>query len=423
MIRKIRFNLWTIIMSAYLINQFYITNFISIQRLVLLSSLALYVLINLSQLKHMLNIGSNKKSKIYIIVLLFVIWFIYVSIIPIISGSGDYSYISYCITFYSWTLYLLAIIVRIKKKCPYEDTFTSFMLLYIKCMELYVISTIIILIMPFLREILFKTIYNNEKQFLLINRDKYYTRIGWAGYSGYSTSIKCTVAISFVIYFIIKSISQNRKIRKGEYFRLALLLIGNMFYARTGMLVSIICIIITLFYIAFILGKFKFFLKYFIMVLIMGGIGIHVLRTYSENSEAINWMLEIFLNYVKGNGIESTSTKIIFNSMLFRIRPTTLLLGDGFYTSPTGGYYMGTDLGFMRLVLYFGIPGMLLIYFVYFFTLKSIKKVVMQRTIGIIQILLFVIFLGFEFKGESIVILVPLAFVLLVASCKTEQLI
>ena len=74
---------------------------------------------------------------------------------------------------------------------------------------------------------------------------------------------------------------------------------------------------------------------------------------------------------------------------------------------------MGTDLGFMRLILYFGLPGMLLIYWIYIYCLKWIVSVSKQRTIKALIVSLFITFLGFEFKGESIVILVPLVLVML----------
>ena len=57
----------------------------------------------------------------------------------------------------------------------------------------------------------------------------------------------------------------------------------------------------------------------------------------------------------------TTSSTELFEKMYFHIKPKTLLFGDGIYETAFG-YYMNTDAGYMRPILYFGIPGLLLLF-------------------------------------------------------------
>ena len=398
-------------MSAYLINQFYFAAAVSVQRILLLGGLFLYCFKHFPYIKRWLN-DYRKHNAFTVAICIFVFWILIVIGTPFISGTGDYSYVSYSITFVSWFLYLFAISIRLRKKHPAEDTCELFMRIFILCMCLYVVSTIVILILPSLRQIILSTVDQSYNNLMLLEREKYYTRIGWAGFTGYSTSLKCTVAICFQLFFICKNIRNGKKISFGNIVAFLLLMLGNVFYARTGMLISIVCVLVAVFSIAVILNKFQTFAKYAVLALILGFIGVYAINSYSGENVVMNWMFEMFLND-SGSRYGSISASIIFNQMLFKINPSTLIHGDGYYTSPSGGYYMATDLGFMRLLLYFGIPGTAIIYTLYFYILRKIRIIGTNKAYIVLALLLFITFLGFEFKGESIVILVPLAFILL----------
>lgn len=411
-IKKPKFDIWTIILAAYLVNQFYFSNAVSIQRLLLLGILIIYIFIHLPYIKCLLNTSGKRKAFIGC-VSGFLIWLLFVAITPIISGTFDFSYLSYCMTFISWFMYLFTIVIRVRKKYPNIDIFDAFMHLFILSMVLYVISTIIILLIPSLRTLVNAGISQSYTQLNLQQMEKYYTRIGWAGFSGYTTSLKCTLAICFQLYFMMKKINSNKRIQLKDYIVYILLMIGNVFYARTGMLISLVCTIVAVFGIAIILNKFVSFLKYFGLLVIISAIVIVILNAYSGENPVLDWILELFINYENGRGISTISTEIIFNQMLFKIDNSTLFMGDGYYTSPYGGYYMSTDLGFMRLLLYFGIPGTALIYGVYLRSIRMLGTICNSNYIKSLSVFLLIIFLGFEFKGESIVILIPVVLILL----------
>jgi len=71
----------------------------------------------------------------------------------------------------------------------------------------------------------------------------------------------------------------------------------------------------------------------------------------------IEWILELFVNFIDGD-IGTSSTNKLF-TMFFVPEVLTFLFGDGYYVTSEGGYYMGTDVGYLRLILFFGVVGVL----------------------------------------------------------------
>lgn len=412
-IRKSKFDIWTILMSMYLFNQFYLAGAVNVQKILLWSVLAIY---GFKYLPYIKKIQGDVKRICSIVLIAFGIWALMALILPYAHGTRDYSYISYSIGFLSWFVYLFDIIVRLAKKHPGADVQDLFMQLFVLCMALYVVSTILILLFPALREIVIGVVDQSQTQLNLLARDKYYTRIGWAGFSGYSTSLKCTVAICFQLIIIMRKIYAGKRVEIKDILLYLLLLLGNFFYTRTGVLLSLLCTIVAIFSLALWLNKVLAFIKYFLCFVVALAIGLFVLNSYAGNNAVMDWIFEMLINYEQGNGVLSMSTSIIFNQMLFKIDGKTLLLGDGLYTSSSGGYYMKTDLGFMRLLLYGGVIFTGLVYWILLYMLRKISKVSKDKTITLLTILLLITFCGFEFKGESIILLLPLVFVLLLTS-------
>ena len=82
----------------------------------------------------------------------------------------------------------------------------------------------------------------------------------------------------------------------------------------------------------------------------------------STNEAAINWVFELFINYMDGNGFTSESTNELQNMIVFPDNLKTWLLGDGLAFTSTNGFYMNTDIGYLRSLFYWGIIGSLIYY-------------------------------------------------------------
>lgn len=76
----------------------------------------------------------------------------------------------------------------------------------------------------------------------------------------------------------------------------------------------------------------------------------------------LNYGFELFINYFTKHEIRTNSTDIMMNMYVFPDNLKTWLIGDGYFTDPTlpgSYYYMGTDIGYCRLLFLFGIVGTL----------------------------------------------------------------
>lgn len=337
-ISKPKFDAWTLIMSAYLINQFYFNAAISIQRIVLLGVLCVYVASNFGILQRLVprrNFNAANNTLV-----LFAFWFLIVIITPFFHGSGDYSYVSYCQTYFSWTIYLLAIIIRIAKKRPHEDVFENFMMIFSISILLYVLSTILIIALPSLRNAVQNLVYMDSYTLSVMQKEKYYTRIGWAGFSGYTTSLKCTISVCFMLYLGIRNTATNYKMHFKQMLLYLAAMLGNIFYARTGVIASILCTLLAVAYIAIRLGQFQKFLKWFLVILV-GVISFsYYISIYSGENVIFNWILELFISAESGGSKSVISLDIMFDQMLFKPETKTMWLGDGYYTGTGGLSYM-----------------------------------------------------------------------------------
>lgn len=81
---------------------------------------------------------------------------------------------------------------------------------------------------------------------------------------------------------------------------------------------------------------------------------------------AINYGFELIDSYINTGTLKTASTDALIRSYKFPKDFKTYLIGDGYFAdpkSPSDSYYMGMDAGYLRLVYYFGLIG-LLFYFI-----------------------------------------------------------
>lgn len=130
------------------------------------------------------------------------------------------------------------------------------------------------------------------------------------------------------------------------------------------------------------------------------------------------YIAQIFQIINQGSGVSLNSVgslDALFNRMYFTLDFSQFFLGDGLYTNWDGSYYMSTDAGYMRNILYFGIWGEILLMLLQYVILeKSIGKYFGQKVLWIVMSILMI----FEIKGQIIglLIMVESVFMLFIAA-------
>lgn len=105
----------------------------------------------------------------------------------------------------------------------------------------------------------------------------------------------------------------------------------------------------------------------------------YMINRYNTNYDfrsQINFAFEGFFSLAESGKWNVSSNNNLKNMIVFPESLKTWIIGDGYLENPRvtdphyvgpsyRGYYMGTDIGYLRLVFYFGVPGLLM--FMFFF--------------------------------------------------------
>lgn len=118
----------------------------------------------------------------------------------------------------------------------------------------------------------------------------------------------------------------------------------------------------------------------------------------------IRFGFEFVYNYAESGKLETSSSNGLlrmYNKIPHNLK--TWLIGDGFYRNPenpTRGYYMGTDIGFVRIIFCVGLLGLL--YFILFqWVVVHYVSNNNEYSLRFFFILLFILFLLLNMKGVT----------------------
>lgn len=157
--------------------------------------------------------------------------------------------------------------------------------------------------------------------------------------------------------------------------------VGNMM-ARTT-IVGVVIAIISLIIPQRILGGSSDYhsgriLKYLIITLSVAlPVVVYLYSVNEQFHDSIRFAFEGFFSIAEKGKWETNSNNILKNMIVFPDNAKTWLIGDGYIENPYnsdpyyvgpnfGGYYMATDIGYLRFLFYFGILG-LATFIIYFF--------------------------------------------------------
>ncbi|MCM1235060.1 MAG: hypothetical protein NC489_33595, partial [Ruminococcus flavefaciens] len=333
----------------------------------------LYLALNINTVLKLFTTMKNKKVMIAFIILFFLI--LVSAIHPILLQTFDFSYLTtywkVFITLFFKTVFLVIFFYRTfgteSNVFNYIDCF-----LYTIC-EYVLVSSVMIFNSNF-RRIMNNILVFDEIQNAHLSYEKNYTRIGWIGFSGFNMTIICTLGLILCIFILLQKTKNGTGILK-YYIIAALMLLGNMFYGRVGVIGSVLSIGIMLIYLFFNSGvKYK---KTFFSVILFVVVAIVVVINQTDKSDIIkkwyDWVFAPINNYLTSGTVTISSMEKTID-MYFKPPLATVIFGDGRYVDPNNNllYYMHTDPGLMRQMLFFGLPYCILAYCAVLIFLRSI---------------------------------------------------
>lgn len=197
---------------------------------------------------------------------------------------------------------------------------------------------------------------------------------------------------------------------------------GSVFYKKTPFFLTAAVLIIFVgvltgrtFFAAILLGAMlygmidlKSFLKlirYLPIVILVLVILYLVLSFFIDKTRLDNtvfFITEIYDNYQETGKLSTTSSDATLEMYKFPDHIKTWLIGDGRMLLLDGSYYMSTDVGYSRLIFYFGLPLTIIYFVLQGFYLRMISKLISIDYYLVFRKLFFVLFIWLvllNFKG------------------------
>lgn len=312
----------------------------------------------------------------------------------IINRTFDFCFAKYCISvlmFFFAAIFVYNILNTFlgKDKILNIDFFVK---LFIIIVTLQSIISILMFLIPGFTDTLYAIFSVPESEEATLEENIGMRLIGLGSYF-FAAGIIHGLSLIFTVYLYLKN-----KINKKWIIVYIFNFFVGLLMARTtviGFAVSILFMIIwkplNVFYIK---QKFKWG-TLFVILFIIALLGILMV----VNEDILKWAFEFFYNYSSSGSFESTSTNELKEMYVIPTNIFTYLIGDGKYNLPEGEYYMSTDVGYLRLLYYGGIPMIISFYFFMYYISKYIIK---YNTSIIDKYLFFIIFLYLlilSFKG------------------------
>jgi hypothetical protein len=207
--------------------------------------------------------------------------------------------------------------------------------------------------------------------------------------------------------------------------------VGNMIARTTlvGVVLSIACVIMTFRLNSVSTSAFRLLRVALVILLVALPLSVYLYNNNLQFHELSRFAFEGFFNLFEKGEWQIDSNDKLKTMIVFPDNAKTWIIGDGYfinpyYTDPTyvgyqpGGYYMGTDIGYLRFIFYFGLIG-LLAFSIFFITSA---KVCIAKLPEYKLLIIFILLLGFVIwlKVATDVFLV-FALLLCVANLRDED--
>lgn len=322
-------------------------------------------------------------------------------LVPAVSQTGDFSYLSATTYFFRKGFVFIFLLCTTINRHNKEGALQYFLYYYALAHAIYVIGTLVLVLIPSIQNTWF-SIFKMESEEVYFRTANYTFRLGWQGFAGFRLTLHCTFSVIILLYLKYASprIRINTKQFVIPYF---LCILGNMFYGRIGLIVTIIVSTIAIvFWNRKHLWKISAYLGTIVAVVLLLG----ALKEIPFLQSWYNWMSRPITNLVQTGNFGDSSFDRLQEMNQVEISPSTLIHGDGKFRED-GHYYMQTDAGFVRNILFWGIIGGMLSYGVTLYSIFETKKV---HPLLMTQLL--ITFLAFEYKGDVYYEFITISFAL-----------
>ncbi|MFV0186646.1 oligosaccharide repeat unit polymerase [Empedobacter falsenii] len=261
------------------------------------------------------------------------------------------------------------------------------------------IVSLMFFFIPSLFEFYTNLLSSNASQGLLTRLGQIEKRLMGIGSAFFTGVIK--YSIPFFLLILLPNLKTDLYKNKKLYIlSFILVTVGGLMTGRTFFIAIFLGLLL---YILFDLkNAFRLIYKVIPIIIILAFIVYGLMFSLGNEQKlerAFNFVFELFINYKESGEITSNSSTGTLNMYKFPTNTKTWLVGDGKMLMPNGSYYMGSDVGYVRLIFYFGIV-LTVLYFIYqIFLLVLIKSKTKNKEIRKFMLVMLLWLFILNFKG------------------------
>lgn len=349
--------------------------------------------------------------------MLFIFACVYLALQPFIHFTGDISYIVMLIGTIL-TLLRCLLLVYALYKTKKEFLLDKYCEYFIEACCVYVAFTILFIIFPEFKSFWLNSVLDSYTE---ATYAAYQFRYSLDGFAAFSSSSLFSLAAIISGYLI----SNDKKASIAHILKFIVVAGGCFFYGR----IAFVGIVLGALLMVLVKGNLMKTLKIMLVVGVIVGVLISLLNYLGTINESFviwkNWAFAFVKQLFVEREITDYSFTHMFKDMYFLPDFTTFIAGDGRYTEVNGSYYMHTDVGYMRLMLYAGVIGVIITFIPVIYLLRKTMSYSPSKTVKYMVIAIFVVWLVLEAKGDAyhrILMTVYPMFLILLATKKQNVL-
>lgn len=292
------------------------------------------------------------------------------------NNTNDIEFVRYSISMIV-NMFASYFFIKILKKLDYKLNFKTISTLLINIILIQVLIALIMFIYPDLTVFLFSIEKMSEETF---DRNIYLSGIRFMGIGAAKTFTSGIIngfgLILIAILLRLYKTSSKEIILLSIKF-LVIFSLGMMM-ARTTLIGAILALVIILlpenfnYSISLIKKRTLFFIT---LTCVTITALFFIIIFYSDFLLVFKYGFEMFINYFKTSTFETASTNELKEMFIFPNEIKSWIIGDAYWYNPLKDnfYYMDTDVGYLRLIFYFGLIGLFFYFSLQFFLVKVYK--------------------------------------------------
>lgn len=280
--------------------------------------------------------------------------------------------LDFCFVFYVVSMLLIYFAAYLftlffPKLTKSDNCLIRFLCLFVCVVAVQSLLAMLMYLFPALNEIL-NTIFPMQASEQLEQLEG--MRLMGLGIAFFGAGVVNGLALITIVYLYLEGYLKNTLFWMGNY--MFIFFIGMMM-ARTTVIGFGISMLFLFSWRPLHIATLKSKIKWMFLMIVVLIFSIILIFTIVDE-QLLLFVFEFFYKYDTAGSFESASTNQLQEMYIYPSELKTWLIGDGIYNTSDGHYYMSTDVGFLRLLFYGGIPMVTAYYYFVWSIIRQTKK-------------------------------------------------